>query len=147
MGGEKISWWKEVTFSSTLAVKGDEKDRKEMTRDEESSKRLWFGLIVCNVRDSRWCLKNYSVFGEITGGTFSRMQGCTFYNFLAVYSSIMAEDGVVVCLFVFFFYPLRRQLISDWSKWAVNVTGLLNTKPVLYVTPTAYPDISFLNWQ
>ena len=42
-----------MTFSSTLAVKGDEKDRKEMTRDEESSKRLWFGLIVCNVRDSR----------------------------------------------------------------------------------------------
>lgn len=73
------------------------------------------------------------------------MLGCTFYNFLAVYSSIMAEDGVVVCLFVFFFYPVRRQLISDWSKWAVNVTGLLNTKPVLYVTPTAYPDISFLN--
>lgn len=69
------------------------------------------------------------------------MLGCTFYNFLAVYSSIMAEDGVVV---VVVFYPVRRQLISDWSKWAVNVRGLLNTKPVLYVTPTAYPDISFL---
>lgn len=70
------------------------------------------------------------------------MLGCTFYNFLAVYSSIMAEDGVVV---VVVFYPVRRQLISDWSKWAVNVRGLLNTKPVLYVTPTTYPDISFLN--
>lgn len=34
-----------MPFSSTLAVKGDEKDREEMTRDEESSKRaclVWF---------------------------------------------------------------------------------------------------------
>ena len=106
---------------------------------------VWFGLIVCNVRDSRWRLKNYSVFGEITGGTFSRMLGCTFYNFLAVYSSIMAKDGDL--FFFFFLNPGKRQLISDWSEWAINVSGLLNTKPVLYATPTAYPDISFLNRQ
>ena len=42
---------------------------------------------------------------------------------------------------------MRWQLISDWSEWAINVSGLLNTKPVLYATPTAYPDISFLNRQ
>ena len=39
-----------MTFSSTLAVKGDEKDRKEMARTEESSKRLglvWFNCLQC----------------------------------------------------------------------------------------------------
>ena len=68
---------------------------------ENPSCLVWFDLIVCNLRDSRWCLKNYSVFGDITGGTFSRMLGCTFYNFLAVYSFIMAEGGVFVFVFVF----------------------------------------------
>ena len=118
-----------------------------MARTEESSKRLglvWFNCLQCE-RLQMTSEKLFSIWRNYWG----YFQQNARLHFLQLSCSLQFYNGKRWRSFFFFFFlnPGKRQLISDWSEWAINVSGLLNTKPVLYATPTAYPDISFLNRQ